>query len=218
MRRKTIFERNKDKKRSKDSSENKEKKLIKTQSEIEKELNIRSYSEYRIKDDDITTEYEDEDIEAKMIRLVILKKKGGNIKENINIKKKTKKKITPKLPKYADGLSKLEAIDITRKIKKFFIKLRAKNISVHKKKFMFIFFQNLKKYIWKTYLKGIYNYLISYSLNNKVMPNKSRNNSILFSHSNQKKLKKIVKKNNNVKINLMTKKSAKHKGGEVEKI
>ena len=91
MRRKTIFERNKDKKRSKDSSENKEKKLIKTQSEIEKELDIRSYSEYRIKDDDSMIDYEEEDIEAKMIRLIILKKTGGNIKDNINIVKRKKK-------------------------------------------------------------------------------------------------------------------------------
>ena len=217
MRRKSIIEINRVKKKN-SSLDNKEKKLIKTQSELEKELNIRSYSEYRIKDDDITTEYEDEDIETKMTRLVILKKKGGNIKDNINIKKKTKKKITSKLPKYAEGLSKLEAIDITRKIKKFFIKLKAKNISVHKKKLMFIFFQNVKKYIWKTYLKGIYNFLLSYSNNNKVIPNKSKNNSLLFSHSSQKKLKKIVKKNNNVKINMMIKKSAKNKGGEVEKI
>ena len=53
------------------SNKIKEKEAIKTQSDIEKELDIRSYSEYRIKDDDSSKDYVDEDVEAKMRRLVI---------------------------------------------------------------------------------------------------------------------------------------------------
>ena len=142
MRRKTIYDKNREKSKTNSSSDNKEKKIIKTQSEIEKELNIRSYSEYRVKDDDSMYEYEDEDIEDKMIRLVILKKKGLNIKENLNlIKKKIIKKKPPlsKLPVIKQALSILEHIDIQKKIRNFFRKLKAKSISVHLKKIIVIF-------------------------------------------------------------------------------
>ena len=59
------------------SSESKDKKstLIKTQSDLEKELEIPSYDEFKIKDNDSLMEYDDEDVETKMIRLVFLKKK-----------------------------------------------------------------------------------------------------------------------------------------------
>ena len=80
-------------KTNKTNEKEKEKTIIKTQSDIEKELDIRSYSEYRIKDDNSSKDYVNEDVEAKMIRLVILKKKGGNVLENINLVRKKIKKI-----------------------------------------------------------------------------------------------------------------------------
>ena len=72
------------------SSESKDKKstLIKTQSDFEKEFDIPSYDEYKIKDTNSIMDYDDEDVETKMIRLVFLKKKGENMKDKINIKKK----------------------------------------------------------------------------------------------------------------------------------
>ena len=92
MKRKSVDDRIREKSKYRASIDSQGKKVAKTQSEIEKELNIRSYSEYKIKDDDSLLKEEDEDIETKMIRLVIVKKKGGNILEHMNIKKKIKKK------------------------------------------------------------------------------------------------------------------------------
>ena len=158
MRRSSILDINKEKKKYQGFSEKKEK--MKSQSEIEKELNIRSYSEYRIKDDDSMIDYEEEDIEAKMIRLIILKKKGGNIKENIYI---PKKKYEQKLKKIKEALIKLEKIDNKRKIKKFIIKFKAQSISLHLRKRTLLFFQKIKKYIYKLYLKKkISNFITSF--------------------------------------------------------
>ena len=83
MRKSQIVERKKGTKKSQVSTESKDKKstLIKTTSEIEKELEIPSYDEFRIKDNDSLMDYDDEDIESKMIRLVFLKQKGENIKD-----------------------------------------------------------------------------------------------------------------------------------------
>ena len=83
MRKSSIIERKKGTKKSQVSTESKDKKstLIKTTSEIEKELEIPSYDEFRIKDNDSLMDYDDEDIESKMIRLVFLKQKG-KIKNN----------------------------------------------------------------------------------------------------------------------------------------
>ena len=74
MRRKSVVERVKYKNKGPEAHENNEKRETKTQTDIEKELNIRSYSEYRIKDDSMFN-YVNEDIETKMIRLIIVKKK-----------------------------------------------------------------------------------------------------------------------------------------------
>lgn len=87
MRKKSVVERVKYKNKGPETRENNEKRASKTQTDIEKELNIRSYSKYRIKDDSMFN-YVNEDIETKMIRLIIVKKKGGNVLENMNIKKK----------------------------------------------------------------------------------------------------------------------------------
>ena len=217
-RRKAVFERQKNKKKTHGSSEGKEKekKIIKTQSEIEKELNIRSYSEYRVKDDDTMIDYEDEDIETKMIRLVILKRKGGNVKENINLVKKkvNKNELPSKLPKINKGLSILENIDINRKVKKVFIKLRAKSISMHTKRITIIFFQKLTKYIEKIYLKKYYNNLILFCRNYlkyKESINKSKIHSVYATPSPQASKKKIknfkIHNNKSIKVELMTKKN-----------
>ena len=190
--------------------EEKEKKLIKTRSELEKELDIRSYSEYRIKDDDSLKDYVDEDVEAKMIRLVILKKKGGNVLDNINL---VRKKISSKdFPKINKALSIIEKMGIKRKIKKFFIKLKSKRKPVHLKLLIIEFIQKLKKCIWKIYLKKYFFYLnqsMAEHLETVLTKVKSKknNNSILISpHASRKKLKKY--NNKNIKFDLVTKKSS----------
>ena len=124
---KTFIEKKVKKKSS--TSSIREKKMIKTQSEIEKELNIRSYSEYKIKDEDSMFDYDDEDIESKMIRLVILKKQGGNVLDNINIPKKkiSKKEFSSKILKIEKALSILENIFYKKKKKKTFKKIKKEN-------------------------------------------------------------------------------------------
>ena len=186
-----------------------EKKLIKTQSDIEKELDIRSYSEYRIKDDDSSKDYVDEDVEAKMIRLVVLKKKGGNIKDNINlVRKKIKSKDFPKINK---AFSIIEKIHIRRKIKKFFIKTKKKCKSIHYQKATANFIHKLKKCICKIYLKRFFLYLKK-SLNENletgfVKAKHKKSNSILISpNSSIKKLKK--NKNKMIKFDLISKKNS----------
>ena len=197
-----------------------EKKLIKTQSEIEKELDIRSYSEYRIKDDDSSKDYVDEDVESKMIRLVILKKKGGNVLQNINlVRKKIKSKDIPKINK---ALSIIEKIDIRRKLKNFFKKMKTKSKSIQIRKLTADFLQKLKKCIWNIYLKKYFFYFnISMGDNLEVVLNKVKskknNNSILISpHASRKKLKKC--NNKNIKFELISKKASYQKKNGIEYI
>ena len=190
MHRKSVYVKMpKDKNKSIGSSDNKDKdknkKLIKSQSEIEKELNIRSYSEYRVKDEDSMLDYEDEDIVTKMIRLVILKRKGINVNDKIFIpkKKNIKKELPSKLPKIKQALSILENIDTKRKIKNFFKKLRAKSLSVLKRKKIIIFNQKIKKYARKIILKKVFHLLIKYfvsCINNKELLNRSKSNNINY--------------------------------------
>ena len=155
MRRRTLFDINAELKRNHGSIDTKERKLIKTQSEIEKDLNIRSYSEFRIKDDDSLMNYEDEDIESKMIRLVILKKKGGNILENINKKKKNIKDFPLILSKVEKAFSLIEKIEIHLALRKFLKKLKIKRNSISLRKAVINFIQKLRKYIREIYLKNI---------------------------------------------------------------
>ena len=189
----------------------KEKKIIKTQSDIEKELDIRSYSEYKIKDDDSSKDYVDEDVEAKMIRLVILKKKGGNIMDNINlVRKKIKSKDFPKINK---AFSIIEKIHIRRKIKKFLIKIKQKCKSIQYEKATVDFVQKLKKCICKIYLKRFFLYLKK-SLKNenleagivKVKYKKSNNSILISPNASRKRLKKY--NNKIIKFDLITKKNS----------
>ena len=217
MRRRSLYIGNSSQKKPNINKFKKEKTVIKKNNDIEKELNIRSYSEYRIKDDDSIFDYEDEDIETKMIRLVILKKKGGNIYENINIKRNKKNEFYTKNKK---ALSILENIFIKRKIKKFLKKLRDKNISVIIKKNTIKFLQKLKSYIKRKYIKLYYYKLIQYLTNYKEILNKSKSYSIIFSpHSSKKKIKKFkIHNNKNIKVELMTKKNNFPKKSGVENI
>ena len=194
-----------------------EKKSTKTQSDIEKELDIRSYSEYKIKDDDSILNIEDEDIETKMTRLVIIKKKGGNVLENMNIIKKrpNQKELSLKLPKIKQALSVLEKIEIKRKKINFFQKLKKKRRKsvVNNKKNILNFLQNLKKYIFKVYLKKIFLTMIKdypVSINYKEILNKNKSNQMLVSpRGNKKKPKKFKCHNNmNFKAELISKKSS----------
>ena len=124
MRKSSIIERKKGTKKSQVSTESKDKKstLIKTTSEIEKELEIPSYDEFRIKDNDSLMDYDDEDIESKMIRLVFLKQKGENIKDKINLRKKVipkKNEYLLKKQRVKIAISILEKLEFRRKAKLF---------------------------------------------------------------------------------------------------
>ena len=220
MKRKSVDDRIREKSKYRASIDSQGKKVAKTQSEIEKELNIRSYSEYKIKDDDSLLKEEDEDIETKMIRLVIVKKKGGNILEHMNIKKKNKKKEGHlKLPKIRQAFSILEIIYTKRKQKKFLHHLKINRISLNLKKNIPFFFQSIQKYILRVYIKKIYHTLIQYFSNNinyKEILNKNRSKGLLFSPNITKKQSKKFKLHNssNMKAELITKKgSMKKKSG-----
>ena len=210
------------------SSESKDKKssLIKTQIDLEKEFEIPSYDEYKIKDNDSINEYDDEDIETKMIRLVFLKKKGENIKDKINIKKKV-------ISKKSDNLSKMQKIKIAigilekwklkRKKKLLFKYLKQKKFSLGLK-IALNFYNKIKKYIMKIYIKEIYDFIFP---NNKIEKAKesliSRNknkNLVMFSPQiSNKKIKKFKFPKKVSKLELFTKKtSAKEKKGGVENI
>ena len=215
--------------KSNSSSENKEKKIIKSQSEIEKELNIRSYSEFRVKDEDSMLDYEDEDIETKMIRLVILKRKGVDVKDKIFLpkKKNIKKELPSKLPKINQGLSILEKIGTKKKIKNFFKKLRAKSISVLIRKKIISFNQKLKKYARKIILRKVFYILIKYFTNNnnykelisRTKINSINNSFIVSPHESKKKLKKFKNHiNKSIKFELMTKKSGNQKKNVVNEL
>ena len=140
------------------------------------------------------------------------------------IKKKINKNDLPsKLPKIKQALSILENIDIQRKLKNFFKKLKAKSISVHTKKITTLFFQRLAKYSRKMYLKVTFKMLISYFIsyiNYKDGLNKSKSNSILISpKTSTKKIKKFrVHNSRNIKVELMTKKTGNQKRGGVDKL
>ena len=240
MHRKSVYVKMpKDKNKSIGSSDNKDKdknkKLIKSQSEIEKELNIRSYSEYRVKDEDSMLDYEDEDIETKMIRLVILKRKGINVNDKIFIpkKKNIKKELPSKLPKIKQALSILENIDTKRKIKNFFKKLRAKSLSVLKRKKIIIFNQKIKKYARKIILKKVFHLLIKYfvsCINNKELLNRSKSNNINYINNknidylispqtSKKKIKKFKWHNSkNIKFEMVAKKSEKKKKNGINEL
>ena len=200
MRRRNLYEINAELTKNHGSSDNKERKLIKTQSEIEKDLNIRSYSEFRIKDDDSLMNYEDEDIESKMIRLVILKKKGGNVLENINKKKKNIKDFPLILSKVQKAFSLIETIEIHQILRKFLKKIKIKRNSISYRKATINFIQKLRKYIKEIYLKKYYKKLFQnlnnnnkeqIIQNNKEELNDSKNESILLSpKTSKKKIKK----------------------------
>ena len=196
----------------KDNKNNKDNRLIKTQSEIEKEFDIRSYSEYRIKEDDSSKDYVDEDIETKMIRLVILKRKGGNVLDNINL---IKKKLTKKdIENISKALNILENIDARRKIRNFFKKLKSK-ISIHYKKIMFIFFQQFKKIIMQIFIKKYFYMIIEHLTNYKEILNKTNNQSLLYSRQgSRKKIKKYkMPTNKNMKVELVVKKYGHKRSG-----
>ena len=213
MRRRSVVEKMRYKNKLRNSIDKQEKKIIKSQNEIEKELNIRSYSEYKIKDDDSMLNDDEEDIETKMIRLVILKKKGGNVLQNMNIPKKKhkKKELHSKLPKIKQALSILEIINIKRRIKNFLKNLKLKKVSVNLQKNFQIFFQNLKKFILETYIKNIFHTLLQYYQHNnnfKELLKKHKKNNLLISPIiGKKKVNKLKLHNNkNIKFELITKK------------
>ena len=214
MKRLPLNEKKRTTKKSQASSESKDKKstLIKTQSDIEKELEIPSYDEFRIKDNDSLMDYDDEDIETKMIRLVFLKKKGENIKDKINIKRKSvtkKNEYLPKMQRIKKGINILINLIFIKKKKKFFKLLnRKKTTLVLKLAANFIY--KIKKYILKTYVMNIYYYIFSKDksehIQDSIFP-KNKNLMLLSPQISNKKIKKFKFPNKIPKLELVTKKN-----------
>ena len=214
MKRLPLNEKKRTTKKSHASSESKDKKstLIKTQSEIERELEIPSYDEFRIKDNDSLMDYDDEDVETKMIRLVFLKKKGENIKDKINIKRQSlskKNEYLPKIQRIKKGIIILQNLEFKKK-KKNFIRILNKKKTSLVLKLAANFIYKIKKYIFKTYVKNIYYYIFtkdkSEHIKDTVFP-KNKNLMLFSPQFSNKKLKKFKFPNKIPKLELLTKKN-----------
>ena len=205
------------------SSESKDKKstLIKTQSDFEKEFDIPSYDEYKIKDTNSIMDYDDEDVETKMIRLVFLKKRGENMKDKINIKKKyvsRKSDNYSKMQKINIAVNMLEKLRIRRKKKLLFKYMKAKKFTLGLK-IASNFLNKIKKYIMKVYIKNVYNLVFA---NNKsegpreslISRNKKGNLMIYSPQLSNKKIKKF-KFPKVLKLDLVSKKTGQNKNGGV---
>ena len=207
------------------SSESKDKKstLIKTQSDLEKELEIPSYDEFKIKDNDSLMEYDDEDVETKMIRLVFLKKRGENIKDKINLKKKSISKKSDnfsKMQKIKMAVNLLEKLKFRRKKKILFKFLKAKKYTLQLK-IAANFLNKIKKYIIKTYIKDVYNLAFPKIKNEKPresLISKAKNRMIYSPQFSNKKVKKFKFPNKMLKLELLSKKTNTNQKGGVETI
>ena len=207
------------------SSESKDKKstLIKTQSDLEKELEIPSYDEFKIKDNDSLMDYDDEDVETKMIRLVFLKKRGENIKDKINLKKKSISKKSDnfsKMQKIKMAVNLLEKLKFRRKKKILFKFLKAKKYTLQLK-IAANFLNKIKKYIIKTYIKDVYNLAFPKIKNEKPresLISKAKNRMIYSPQFSNKKVKKFKFPNKMLKLELLSKKSNTNQKGGVETI
>ena len=229
MRKSQVIERKKGTKKSQVSTESKDKKstLIKTTSEIEKELEIPSYDEFRIKDNDSLMDYDDEDIESKMIRLVFLKQKGENIKDKINLRKK----IIPKKNEYLlkkqrvkIAISILEKLEFRKRAKLFFKYINKKKISLMLKVAANLFYK-IKKYIFITYIRNVYYFIFPKDKKEQTTKFLSINrtdmkNLVLLSpqYSSNKKFKKFKFPAKVQKLELITKKNNMNKKSGVETI
>ena len=205
------------------SSESKDKKstLIKTQSDFEKEFDIPSYDEYKIKDTNSIMDYDDEDVETKMIRLVFLKKRGENMKDKINIKKKyvsRKSDNYSKMQKIKIAVNLLEKLRIRRKKKVLFKYMKAKKFTLGLK-IASNFLNKIKKYIMKVYIKNVYNLVFA---NNKsegpreslISRNKKGNLMMYSPQLSNKKIKKF-KFPKVLKLDFVSKKTGQNKNGGV---
>ena len=229
MRKSSIIERKKGTKKSQVSTESKDKKstLIKTTSEIEKELEIPSYDEFRIKDNDSLMDYDDEDIESKMIRLVFLKQKGENIKDKINLRKKVipkKNEYLLKKQRVKIAISILEKLEFRKRAKLFFKYINKKKISLMLKVAANLFYK-IKKYIFITYIRNVYYFIFPKDKKEQTTKFLSINrtdmkNLVLLSpqYSSNKKFKKFKFPAKVQKLELITKKNNMNKKSGVETI
>ena len=106
-------------------------------------------------------DYDDEDIESKMIRLVFLKQKGENIKDKINLRKKVKPKgggYLLKKQRVKIAISILEKLEFRKRAKLFFKYINKKKISLMLKVAANLFYK-IKKYIFITYIKKVYYFI-----------------------------------------------------------
>ena len=229
MKKPKINDKKRPTKKSQASSESKDKKstLIKNTSDMEKEFEIPSYDEFKIKDNDSLIEYDDEDIETKMIRLIFLKKKGENIKDKINLRRKTAIKrieLLPKMQRIKKAINILENFEIKRKKGLFFKYINKKKLSLGIKLAKNLIYK-IKKYIINTYVKDVYFLVFPKSkkeeqFNTHLAVNKNKNKNLLLlspQYTNQK-FKKFKFPNKLVKLELMTKKNNMTKKSGVETI
>ena len=230
MKKPKINDKKRTTKKSQASSESKDKKstLIKTTSDIERDLEIPSYDEFKIKDNDSLIDYQDEDIETKMIRLIFLKKKGENIKDKINLRKKSalkRNEYLTKMQRIKKAINILENLEIVRKKNLFFKYMNRKKISLVIKLAKNLI-HKIKKYIFNVYVKNIYFFVFpkkkkEEKINNNMISiiNKNKNRNLLLSpQSINPKTKKFKFPNKLVKLELMTKKNNMNKKGGVETI
>ena len=225
MKKNNIGDKKKNTKKSQLSSSesNKKSTIIKSQIDWEKEFEIPSYDEYRIKDS--LMEYDDEDIETKMIRLVFLKKKGENIKDKISIKKKlrpTRGDNLSRLQKIRLAVSMLEKLKLKKKKKILFKYLKGKKITLGLK-IASNFFNKIKKYIMKVYMKKVFNFVFpnvkkENQRDSIISKNKNKSIFIFSPQYSNKKLKKFKFPTKPLKLELLTKKTHMNKKRGVENI
>ena len=219
MKKPKINDKKRTTKKSQASSESKDRKstLIKTTSDIERDLEIPSYDEFKIKDNDSLIDYEDEDIETKMIRLIFLKKKGENIKDKINLRKKSvikRNEYLTKTQRIKKAINILENLEIQRKKNLFFKYINRKKISLVIKLAKNLI-HKIKKFIFNAYVKNIYFFVfpknkkeekINNNINNNINTNliinknKNRNLSLSPPQGINSKLKKFKFPNKLVKL------------------
>ena len=172
-------------------------------------------------------EYDDEDIETKMIRLMFLKKKGENIRDRKNLRRKTilnKNEYLPKMQRIKKAINILENLEFQRKKDLLFKYMSRKKISLGLKLAKNLIYK-IKKFILNSYVKNVYFFVFSKNkkeqqLINNFLPNKNKSkNALLLSpqYSNPK-FKKFKFPNKLVKLELMTKKNNMNKKGGDETI
>ena len=108
-------------------------------------------------------EYDYDDMETKMIRLMFLKKKGENIRDRKNLRRKTilnKNEYLPKMQRIKKAINILENLEIQRKKDLLFKYMSRKKISLGLKLAKNLIYK-IKKFILNSYVKNVYFFVFS---------------------------------------------------------